>query len=209
MQITAVFFASTRNAVGQRTVPVILPAGATVAGLLQALVADYPALARSVPNLMVAVNSEYAERTSLYHGLEAESQIQNAIAAVYADHDVLICPTIGGYGFRAGEDYLKGIEVAGVALRRGETIGLLLGSANHDERVFVEPHRLDPTRSPNPHVSFGAGIHFCVGAPLARMELQVALPILFERLPGLRLAGEARVRDTYHFHGLEALAVHA
>ena len=64
MQITAVFFASTRNAVGQRTLPVTLPAGATVAGLLQALVADYPALARSVPNLMVAVNSEYAERTA-------------------------------------------------------------------------------------------------------------------------------------------------
>lgn len=64
MQITAVFFASTRNAVGQRALPVQLPTGATVEALLQALVADYPALARSVPTLMVAVNSEYTERTA-------------------------------------------------------------------------------------------------------------------------------------------------
>ena len=65
--------------------------------------------------------------------------------------------------------------------------------------------RLQRARSPNPHVSFGAGIHFCVGAPLARLELYVALPILFERLPGLKLGERPRYRDSYHFHGLESL----
>ena len=56
-------------------------------------------------------------------------------------------------------------------------------------------------------MSFGAGIHFCVGAPLARLEMQVALPILFERLPRLALAETPRYRDSYHFHGLERLDV--
>ena len=73
-------------------------------------------------------------------------------------------------------------------------------------RVF--PTRTGSTRArPNPHLAFGAGIHFCIGAPLARLEMAVALPILFERLPGLRLAEPPRYRDAFHFHGLEALKV--
>lgn len=102
---------------------------------------------------------------------------------------------------------LEDAEVEGVRLRRGETIGLLLGAANRDPARFPEPDRLDPARSPNPHVSFGGGLHFCLGAPLARLELQEAFAVLFERRPALRLAGEARFRDTYHFRGLERLPV--
>ena len=90
-------------------------------------------------------------------------------------------------------------------MRKGDRIGLLLGAANRDPRVFPEPDRLDLTRAPNPHVAFGAGIHFCVGAPLARLEIRVALPILFARLRGLRLARPPRYRDAFHFHGLESL----
>lgn len=56
-------------------------------------------------------------------------------------------------------------------------------------------------------MSFGAGIHFCIGAPLARLEMQASMKVLFERLPGLRLAEEPRYRDSYHFHGLERLVV--
>ncbi len=100
---------------------------------------------------------------------------------------------------------LEDCELAGVSFRRGERIGLLLGAANHDPARFEAPHELRLDRSPNPHVSFGGGIHFCVGAPLARLELQAALPVLFSRLPHLRIATEPRYRDSYHFHGLEAL----
>jgi unspecific monooxygenase len=102
---------------------------------------------------------------------------------------------------------LQDCEIDGVALRRGDRIGLLLGAANRDPAAFAEPDRLDFARTPNPHVAFGGGLHFCVGAPLARLELRVALPILFRRLPALALAETPRWRDAYHFHGLEALKV--
>lgn len=102
---------------------------------------------------------------------------------------------------------LEDVEVAGVKLRQGERVGLLLGAANRDPSAFADPSRFEPARTPNPHVAFGAGIHFCVGAPLARLELRVALPILMRRLPGLRLAEPPRYRDAYHFHGLQALRV--
>jgi cytochrome P450 len=92
-------------------------------------------------------------------------------------------------------------------LKKGDEVGLMLGAANRDPARFAEPDRFDPTREPNPHVSFGAGIHFCIGAPLARLEMQVALPILFERLPKLALKGSPQYRNAYHFHGLERLEV--
>ena len=100
------------------------------------------------------------------------------------------------------------IEIApGIVVQPGQTIGLLLGMANHDPRAFAEPQAFRPDRSDQKNVSFGAGIHFCIGAPLARLELQVSLKTLFERHPRLHLAEQPRFRDTYHFHGLEMLAV--
>jgi cytochrome P450 len=102
---------------------------------------------------------------------------------------------------------LEDVDYGGVALKRGDQIGLLLGAANRDPDRFADPDRLDASRSPNPHVSFGGGIHFCVGAPLARLEMEIALPILFRRLPGLRLARRPHYRDSYHFHGLTDLPV--
>lgn len=100
---------------------------------------------------------------------------------------------------------LEDLEFAGINFRKGEQIGLILAAANLDPRKFSDPLAFKPTRDEGVHLSFGAGIHFCIGAPLARLELQVALPILFERLPGLRLASEPVVKDVYHFHGLEKL----
>ena len=100
---------------------------------------------------------------------------------------------------------LEAVDLGDVRLGKGEKIGLLLGAANRDPTRFEAPDTFDPRRSPNPHVSFGAGIHFCLGAPLARLEMQLALPILFRRLPKLRLAGASRWRDSFHFHGLERL----
>ncbi len=102
---------------------------------------------------------------------------------------------------------LEDVEYAGIRLRKGEEIGLMLGAANRDPSRFADPGQFNPRRSPNPHVSFGAGIHFCVGASLARLELEVALPILFKRLPKLHLVEKPRYRDSYHFHGLEELRV--
>ena len=102
---------------------------------------------------------------------------------------------------------LEDLEYAGIKLRKGEEVGLLLGAANRDPARFADPDVFNPRRDPNPHVSFGAGIHFCVGAPLARLEMQVALPLLFRRLPKLALAEAPRYRNTYHFHGLERLKV--
>ena len=95
----------------------------------------------------------------------------------------------------------------GVELRRGQQIGLLLGSANRDENRFANADQLDFVRGGSGHVAFGAGIHFCVGAPLARLEIAAALPILFGRLPGLQLAAPPKYADRYHFHGLDKLEV--
>jgi unspecific monooxygenase len=92
---------------------------------------------------------------------------------------------------------------------RGDQVALMLGAANRDPALWAEPDRFDPFRQVRANASFGAGLHFCVGAPLARLELRVALPILFARCPGLRLAGAPRYADLYHFHGLERLEVTA
>ncbi len=101
------------------------------------------------------------------------------------------------------------VEVMGHLIPKGSELALLLAAANHDPAAFEAPARFNPHRPVKANLSFGAGLHFCVGAPLARLELQVALPILFERLPNLRLAEVPRYADLYHFHGLERLMVTA
>ncbi len=104
------------------------------------------------------------------------------------------------------------VTVAGHTFGRGDRVGLLLAAANHDPAVYpdpahFDPARFDPARKPAPQLAFGAGLHFCVGAPLARLELQIALPILLARCPNLRLAATPRYADIYHFHGLQSLVV--
>jgi unspecific monooxygenase len=93
----------------------------------------------------------------------------------------------------------------GFRVRSGDQVGLLLACANNDPLAFRAPRDFSPGRDDQKNVSFGAGIHFCIGAPLARLELQVSLKTLFDRLPGLRIAEPPRFRDSYHFHGLEQL----
>jgi len=83
----------------------------------------------------------------------------------------------------------------------------MLGAANRDPTRFAHANTFDPFRTDGQNVSFGAGIHFCIGAPLARIELQISLRTLFDRLPGLRLAKEPSYNNVYHFHGLEELQV--
>lgn len=97
------------------------------------------------------------------------------------------------------------LEITGHRFRRGEEVGLLFGAANRDPGIWERPARFLPGRPAKPHLAFGAGIHFCLGAPLARLELAMALPVLFERCPGLAIEGQALFADSFHFRGLRRL----
>ncbi len=100
-------------------------------------------------------------------------------------------------------------EVVGVPLRAGQRIAALLGAANRDPAMFDEADTFVVDRSPNPHIAFGAGIHFCLGAPLARMEFSVTLPRLLARFPGLHLAAAPTQRDTFVLRGYTEVPVTA
>jgi cytochrome P450 len=99
--------------------------------------------------------------------------------------------------------------VAGYSLEPGDKVAALLGAAARDPAVFPAPDRLDVGRSPNAHLGFGAGIHYCVGAPLARVEIAAALEALVTQLPGLRPAGEPECRPEFVMRGLRTLPVTA
>ncbi|MBU0740054.1 MAG: cytochrome P450 [Alphaproteobacteria bacterium] len=100
---------------------------------------------------------------------------------------------------------LEPCEIDGVSFQRGDKVSLILAAANLDPQKFPEPLAFKPSRDEGANLSFGAGIHFCIGAPLARLELNIVLPLLFKRLPGLKIAETPTVKDVYHFHGLERL----
>lgn len=100
---------------------------------------------------------------------------------------------------------LEDIEVGGVEIPRGVEVALLFGSANRDPEVFDDPDRLDVGRADNPHISFGAGIHFCLGAPLARIELLESFGALLDRAPKLELVREPVWKPGYVIRGLESL----
>jgi cytochrome P450 family 142 subfamily A polypeptide 1 len=98
-------------------------------------------------------------------------------------------------------------EVAGTAIRRGQQVVLMYGSANRDESVFDEPQRFDVTRDPNPHIAFGFGTHFCLGASLARLELRIMFEQLIARLDDWAWADDAGARRTPNafVRGIESL----
>ncbi|MCH0559761.1 cytochrome P450 [Streptomyces sp. MUM 16J] len=102
---------------------------------------------------------------------------------------------------------LEDIEIDGTTVPRGAEIAMLFGSANHDPAVFPEPDRLDLTREDNPHISFSAGIHYCIGAPLARMELAASMTALLRQAPTLALAQEPVRKPNFVIRGLEGLRV--
>jgi cytochrome P450 len=100
-------------------------------------------------------------------------------------------------------------ELGGVKIEKGQKIAALIGSANRDSAVFDRADEMDLTRDPNPHIGFGAGIHFCLGAPLARLEMGVSLPALWEKYPNMQLSGAPVRRPTFVLRGYESVSISA
>ena len=101
----------------------------------------------------------------------------------------------------------KPVNIEGEMFHAGDEIGCLLASASRDDAVWPDGDRFDPLRARRQHLAFGSGIHVCIGASLARLEMQIALPILFARCPGLKVTEAPQFADAYHFHGYERLVV--
>jgi cytochrome P450 len=99
------------------------------------------------------------------------------------------------------------VAVAGQPVAARERVAVLLGSANRDEAVFERAASFEPGRDPNPHLAFGAGVHFCLGAPLARMELAESLRLLSSTYPDLRLGGAPQRRPTFVLRGYRRMPV--
>ncbi len=96
---------------------------------------------------------------------------------------------------------LEDVEVGGVRVAEGQKLAVLLGSANRDPAAFEAPEEFRTDRDPNPHLAFGVGVHFCLGAPLARMELAESVTALFDRFPGCRLAEAPAPSATFVLRG--------
>jgi cytochrome P450 len=100
------------------------------------------------------------------------------------------------------------ITLGGKQLRAGQAMLLVLGAANRDPEQFADPDKLDVTRPDNKHIAFGLGPHFCLGAPLARLEGRIVFETVLQRLPNLRLeTPKPEYRDNFNLRGLKALPV--
>jgi len=102
---------------------------------------------------------------------------------------------------------MEELEIGSTTFAPRSTVLCIIGAANRDPGAFAEPDRLDLGRADNRHLAFGGGAHFCLGAPLARLEGRIAISSLVHRFPDLALAGEPRVRDTFTLRGLSKLPV--
>ncbi|WP_407563206.1 cytochrome P450 [Streptomyces sp. 184] len=99
------------------------------------------------------------------------------------------------------------VELGGETIPEGQLVVAWLLSANHDERRFTDPERFDITRDPNPHIGFSRGVHFCIGAALARLEIRIALEGLYGRFPGLKVLPGAEWHDNLRLIGPRVLPV--
>jgi cytochrome P450 len=99
------------------------------------------------------------------------------------------------------------VEIAGIAVEEGERVLAYLGAGNRDPERFADPDRLQLDRPDNSPLSFGGGLHYCLGAPLARMEAQIALPALVRRFPSLAAAGPGQRRNSLTLKGFSSLPI--
>jgi cytochrome P450 family 142 subfamily A polypeptide 1 len=108
-----------------------------------------------------------------------------------------------------GRTATRDVTLRGQRINEGDQLMLFYPSANRDEEVFEQPHEFDIARNPNPHVAFGIGTHFCLGASLARLEVRMMMTEALRRLPGLELAAEEPLprRASNFVSGLESLPV--
>ncbi|WP_417243254.1 cytochrome P450 [Celeribacter sp.] len=150
----------------------------------------------TVHSLGIAVKTLLEHQTP--HGALADDRIDTTIEEVLR-YD----PPLHFFDRWVYED----TQFMGHDFKRGDKIGLLLGAANRDGDAWDDPDTFTPTRPVKQNMAFGAGIHFCVGAPLARLEMRVALPRLFARFPALQLSDAPHYANTWHFHGLSTLHV--
>lgn len=140
----------------------------------------------------------------LAHGTDMSAIVEDEASLAQLVEEVLrVAPPLHMFKRWVLED----MEWHGLPLRFGQQVAVILGATGRDTRVNADAAQFRATRHIAAHTSFGAGIHFCVGAPLARLELQTALRVLFTRCPGLRLVERPVVKDSWHFHGLERLIV--
>jgi cytochrome P450 len=108
----------------------------------------------------------------------------------------------------AGRTSHSEVEIGGRAIPKGAIVSAILGAANRDPSRFADPDRFDVTRRDMRHLAFGTGAHFCLGAPLARAEAQIAIGTLVRRFPHLALAGDGHEwRDSTEMRGLKRLLV--
>jgi unspecific monooxygenase len=101
------------------------------------------------------------------------------------------------------------VTIGDVTIEPGQKVAALLGAANRDPAIFADADSVEVRRDPNPHLAFGVGVHFCLGAPLARMELAESLSALFAAYPDLRLDGEPESRGTFVLRGYRSVPVTA
>ncbi|MCH8971522.1 MAG: cytochrome P450, partial [Acidobacteria bacterium] len=158
-----------------------------------ALNAGHEATVHAIGNSLLAL----ARDPEAYHQLDSgEAEVSNAVDELLRFDSPL----------QMFERWvLEDTNIDGHPIARGTKVGLLLGSANHDESVFEDSERLNLKRVPNPHVSFGAGVHYCVGAPLAKVELEVALGRFVNRIQGIELKQISNRIESLVFRGVGRL----
>ena len=163
------------------------------------LIAGYETTAGLIANGTLALLQNPGQRERLYEEPSLAEPMVEELLRYTSPADVAV-PRIA----------LEDVTIAGVTIRRGDVVLPAIISANRDQAQFPDPDALDLARTPNKHLAFGMGPHFCIGAPLARLEGAIALTSLFRRFPRLRLAAPAQTlpwRRALFFRGLEELPV--